>query len=98
MAGQNEDIDYTTAPDFATPEDESKPDEDQPNKSVLYEVAKEIARDIKIYNSLDGIGLPANATPQDKIAAFDQMAINKGLALNLQKYKLMIDNKIKELR
>lgn len=96
MAGQTEDIPYNIS-DFATPEDEKRADEDQPNKSVLLEVSKEIANDIKKFSSLEGVGLPANATPEDKIAAFDQMAINKGLALHLEKYKLMIDSKIREL-
>lgn len=93
---ENEDIPYNVS-EFATPEDEKQPDEDQPNKSVLLEVQKELERDIAINNTFDVISLPANATPKQKIAAFDQMAIHKGLALYLDKYKTMIDNKVKEL-
>lgn len=98
MAGQNEDIPYEVS-DFATPEKEDKKvDVDQPNKSVLIEVIEELENDIATSNSFDVIEFPANAKPEDKIAAFDQMAIHKGLALHLTKYKTMIDNKIKELK
>lgn len=95
---QTEDIPYE-APDFVTPEPEKTTDDvDQPNKSILVEVSKELARDIEIQTSFDSLHLPQNATPEQKIAAFDEMAIHKGLAVHLQKYKLMIDNKLKELR
>lgn len=98
MADPTEDIDYTVS-DFATPDPEptKSSDPDQPNKSVLIELSKELKKDIAENNSFTVIHLPVNATPEQKIAAFDEMAIHKGLALHLQKYKLMIDNKIKEL-
>lgn len=98
MTEPTEDIPYT-APDFATPDEEQPKgaDVDQPNKSVLVEVSKEMAKDISDNRSFDIINLPANATPEQKIAAFDDMAIHKGLAIHLKKYKIMIDNKIKEL-
>ncbi len=93
---QTEDIPYSVS-EFATPDDEKTPDEDQPNKSVLLEVMEELQKDIAIHNTFDVISLPANATNAEKIAAFDEMAIHKGLALHLNKYRQMIDNKIKEL-
>lgn len=92
-----EDIDYTVS-DFATPEKESRvPDPDQEKKSVLIEILEELEKDIATNTSFDSITLPANATPAQKIAAFDDMAIHKGLALHLKKYQLMISNKLKEL-
>lgn len=94
---QTEDIPYEVS-DFATPEPEKKTDDiDQPNKSVLVELVEELEKDIAANKSFDVINLPANATPEQKVAAFDDMAIHKGLALHLQKYKLMIEGKIKEL-
>lgn len=98
MTEPTEDIDYTVD-EFATPDPEPKKgaDVDQPNKSVLKEVSRELAIDIATQKSFESIELPVNAKPEDKIAAYDQIAIHKGLALHLQKYKLMIDNKLKEL-
>lgn len=94
---QNEDIPYQVD-DFATEDTTPKgADPDQPNKSVLVQISKEMARDIAEQNSFDSIHLPANATPEQKIAAFDEMAIHKGLVVHLNKYKTMIDNKLKEL-
>lgn len=95
---QTEDIPYEVS-DFATPEPEKKVDDvDQPNKSVLIEVLKEIESDIIAQNTFSSISLPQNATPEQKIAVFDEIAIHKGLAVHLEKYKLMIENKVKELR
>lgn len=92
----NEDIDYNHVVDTAVEKDKSE-DPDQGNKSVLKEVQKELARDIATFRSFDSVELPANAKPEEKIAAFDQIAINKGLALHLEKYKSMINNKLEEL-
>lgn len=97
MAEPTEDIPYEVS-DFATPEPEKKAEDvDRPNKSVLEEVSKELENDIKTQKSFDSVNLPANATPEQKIAIFDEIAIHKGLAVHLEKYKAMIDNKIKEL-
>jgi len=100
MVEPTEDIPYEVD-DFATPDKEDKrpdPDSGRKRKSVLKELSEELEHDIAVNNSFDVIQLPANAKPEDKIAAFDQMAIHKGLALHLQKYKTMIDNKLKELK
>lgn len=99
MTEPTEDIDYTSVEDFAIADDErpKTEDSDQGNKSVLVQVSDEMAKDIADNNSFDVINLPANATQEQKVAAFDDMAIHKGLALYLKKYKLMIDNKLKEL-
>lgn len=93
-----EDVPYEVS-DFATPDKETPKgaDPDQPNKTVLKQVSKELEYDIAANKSFDVIHLPANATPEQKIAAFDDMAIHKGLAMHLEKYKVMIDNKLKEL-
>lgn len=95
---ETEDIPYNVD-EFATPEKEQPKgaDVDQPIKSILKEVSEEIANDIATQNSFSSIELPVNAKPEDKIAAYDQIAIHKGLALHLNKYKVMIDNKLKEL-
>lgn len=97
MTEPTEDVPYQVD-EFAT-EDEptNTPDVDQANKSVLVEVSEELEFDIAENNSFTVINVPANATPEQKIAAFDDIAIHKGLALHLKKYKIMIDTKIKEL-
>lgn len=93
-----EDVPYGVD-EFATPDKEptKAADIDQPRISVLKKLSKELEVDIAANNSFDVINLPMNAKPEDKIAAFDEMAIHKGLALHLQKYKIMIDSKLKEL-
>lgn len=99
MAEPTEDIDYTSVDGFALADDDTPKgaDVDQPNKSVLITLSKELQRDIATNNTFDVINTPANATPEQKVAAFDDIAIHKGLALHLKKYKVMIDNKVKEL-
>jgi hypothetical protein len=93
-----EDVPYST-PDFATPEDEKKTDDvDQPNKSVIKEVLEEIENDIGHEGSFTSLNTPANATVEEKIAAYDEIAIHKGVALYLEKYKIMLENKLKELK
>ena len=96
--GQNEDIPYTSVDDFASSEpDNKRTDIDQANKSVLVQLSKDIGEDIKASNSFTVINLPANATRDQKVAAFDEMAIHKGLAMHLARYKQLVDDKIKEL-
>jgi len=96
--GQNEDIPYEVS-EHATPDPEDKTDDvDQPNRSVLEELSEVIAKDIADHNSFDVVNLPANATPEQKIAVFDEIAIHKGLAMNLRKYKSIVDEKVKELK
>lgn len=96
---QTEDVDYSTVDEFATPDDDNKSvDPDQPNKSILIQLSKDIARDIKAHSGFDILNLPINATPEQKIAVFNEIAIHKGVAMNLKKYQSMINNKIKELK
>lgn len=103
MTPEDED-DFNTDPDYlvsdhavADDDRDKAADPDQPNKSILHKVSQELAKDIETHNSFDSLNLPANATAEQKIAAYDEIAIHKGLALHLQKYKYMIDDKIKEL-
>lgn len=93
---ETEDVPYSVS-EFATPEDEKQPDEDQPNKSVLVEMQKYLREAIAEHNTFDVVNLPDNATKEEKVAAFDMMAIHKGLVMHLRTVKTMIDNKIKEL-
>lgn len=97
MADPTEDIDYQ-APDFATPDKEAKtPDEDQAYKGVIKEVLEEVKHDIKQEGSFTSLNTPANATVEEKVAAYDEIAIHKGVALYLNKYKVMLEDKLKEL-
>lgn len=97
MAEPTEDIPYIVS-DFATAKEEDRtPDPDQEKKSILTELSEELAHDIAQHNSFEVLQIPASATAEQKIATFDEIAIHKGLALYLKKYKLMVDNKLKEL-
>jgi hypothetical protein len=84
---------------FAIPEEEPRtPDPDKRRKSILVQVSKELQHDIDTHNSFDSLQLPANATPEQKVALYDEIAIHKGLALHLKKYKSLIDGKLKEIK
>ena len=87
-----EDIPYSVS-DFATPEKEKEPDEDQPNKSVLREVQKYLKEAIAEHNTLDVIDL-AEAS---KMTPTQQIAVHKLVIHHLRSVKTEIDNKIKEL-
>jgi len=92
-----EDITGDVDPFAIEDEPDRTPDPDQAKKSVLEAVVKELEEDIAVHSSFDVINLPANATPEQKVGAYDEIAIHKGLALHLKKYKIMINNKLKEL-
>lgn len=89
---ETEDIPYS-APEFATPEKENEPDEDQPNKSVLLEVQKYLLDAIGEHNSFDVIDL----TEQAKMTTTQQIAVHKSVVHHLRAVKTEVDNKIKEL-
>lgn len=87
-----EDIPYI-APDFATPDDEKTPDEDQPNKSVLLEVEKYLEDAITEHSSFDVIDLTESA----KMTPTQQIAVHKLVCSHLRSVKTEVSNKIKEL-
>ena len=89
---ETEDIPYAVS-EFATPEDEKEPDEDQPNKSILLEVQKYLAEAIEEHNSMDVIDL----TEASKMNPTQQIAVHKLVVNHLRAIKTVVDNKIKEL-
>ena len=91
---ENEDLDYIHTPDFATPEDEKQPDEDQPYKGVLVEVKKYLNDSIVEHNSFDVIDLTESA----KMTPTQQIAVHKSVVHHLKYIKNEINNKIKELK
>lgn len=95
---ENEDIDYRVN-DFAVAEPERAvtTDDDSANNTLI-RLRKDIEADIREHNSFDVLNLPANATDEQKIAVFNEIAIHKGLALKLQAYKETITNAIKEIK
>lgn len=88
----HEDVPYNVS-DFATPEPEKQPDEDQPNKSVLLEVQKYLKEAIIGHNTLDVIDL----TEADKMNPTQQVAVHKLVVNHLRSIKRLVDDKIKEL-
>ncbi len=93
MAGQNEDIPYV-APDFATAEDDKKPDPDQPNKSVLEEAVKYLDQQIKIHNSLDLV----EPNAEQIMTCQQQVAVQKQVVAHLRSVRSDINGKVKELK
>lgn len=91
--GPTEDIPYNVS-DFATPEQEKRTDEDQPNKSVLLEIQQYLAEAIDEHNSFDVIDL----TEQAKMTPTQQIAVHKTVCHHLKTVKTVVDNKIKELQ
>ncbi len=92
MAEPTEDVSYN-APEFATPESEKEPDEDQVYKGVLVEIQKYLGDAIKEHNSLDVIDLTESA----KLTPGQQIAVAKQVVNHLRSVKTEVDNKIKEL-
>jgi hypothetical protein len=88
----NEDIPYTSIDDFAVVE-KKEVDPDQPNASVVKDVAKYLEEVIKEHNSLDLIDL----TEQAKMTPTQQIAVHRYVLGHLRNIKAEIDNKIKEL-
>jgi len=89
---QTEDVPYT-APEFATPEDEKEPDEDQAYRGVLLEVQRYLNEAIAEHNSFDVIDL----TEQAKMTPTQQIAVHKQVVHHLNSVKTEVDNKLKEL-
>lgn len=92
-----EDIPYGVS-DYAMTKEEVAPDVDRPNKSVLLKVQKYLEQQIERSLSIDALSLPHNATDEEKVAAFNEIAIHKGVAMHLRNIKSTIDNKVKELK
>lgn len=103
----NEDEDYLISDevdDFAY-EDENADDaglglvgdeELSAETKVIQEIREYLKTAIKEHNTFDVIELQNNATPEQKIAAFDMMAIHKGLIMHLRNVQTIINNKVKE--
>lgn len=89
---QDEDIPYS-APEFATPEPENEPDEDQAYRGVLLDVQKYLAEAIDEHNSFDVIDLTESA----KMTPTQQIAMQKSVVHHLKHVKTEVDNKLKEL-
>ena len=92
MAEPTEDVPYS-APEFATPEPENEPDEDQAYKGVLLQVQKYLDEAIAEHNSLDVIDLAETA----KLNPGQQIAVAKQVVHHLRSVKTEVDNKLKEL-
>lgn len=105
MPGLQEDEDYLMSDglvdDFAV-EDDTNPDagvadEDQTAETkVIQEIRAYLKTAIAEHNTFDVIELANNATPEQKIAAFDMMAIHKGLIMHLRNVQTIINNKVRE--
>lgn len=98
-----EDEDYLISgevDDFAIEDDEGLSGiagEDQTAETkVIQEIRTYLKTAIAEHNTFDVIELQNNATPEQKIAAFDMMAIHKGLIMHLRNVQAIINSKVRE--
>jgi hypothetical protein len=94
---QNEDIPYNIS-DHAiedAPTDTSEVELSAENKLVK-RIRAYLKKSISDAKSVDALNLPANATLEQKIAAFDEIAIHKGVAMHLRNIEEIINNIVKE--
>lgn len=95
----NEDLMEGDVPSHALPDDHvDTSDSDQVNKSVLIEVIEEMEQDIAALKTTDALLLPKNASDEDKINAYNDMALHHLAAAYLDKYKLKLKTKVEELK
>ena len=72
-------------------------DEEQSAETkVIQEIRAYLKTAITEHNTLDVLELPNNATPEQKAASFDMIAIHKGVIMHLRNIQTIINNKIRE--
>lgn len=89
---ETEDVDYTVS-DFATPEKEDEPDEDQAYKGVLLSVQQYLDDAITEHNTFDVIDL----NQPGKMNPTQQIAVHKLVVNHLRSVRSIVNNKLKEL-
>lgn len=89
---ETEDVPYN-APEFATPEKENEPDEDQVNKGVLLEIQKYLDEQIAKHNSLDVIKPDA----ENLMTSQQQVVVHQEVVTHLRNVRTTISDKLKEL-
>lgn len=95
---QTEDIEYNSVDEFAIADEEKEADEEEQttDTQMIKAVRKYLREEIIKSNTLDVLNLPQNATVSDKIAAYNEAAIHKGLVMHLRNLQQEINNIIKE--
>lgn len=94
---QTEDIPYEVD-EFALEDTtlESDPEDQTAETTLIRKIRSYLKTEIQKSTTFDVINLPANATPEQKIAAFDEMAIHKGVAMHLRNVQQIINDMVKE--
>ena len=91
---QTEDIDNEVS-DFAIPDDDNTtPDPDQNNKSVLIKVSKYLEEKIIEHNSFDAIVPEA----ENIMSTQQQVQMHKNVVIHLRNIKSEIDTKVERLK
>jgi hypothetical protein len=94
---QNEDIPYNVS-DHAI--EDVVTDDGDAELSAEVKLVKKIRAYLKKAigksESTTVLNLPTNATPEQKIAVFDEIAIHKGVAMHLRNVEEIINNMVKE--
>jgi hypothetical protein len=84
---------------FALVDEERIEEEDKklnPQNSLIKELRAYCKKAIAEHNSFDVLSLPQNATPEQKVAVFDEMFNHKGLVHHLRQIESIINDKVKE--
>lgn len=71
-------------------------DEQSVETKVIQEIREYLKTAKAEHNTFDVLDLPNNATTEQKIAAFDMMAIHKGVTMHLRNIETIINNKVRE--
>ena len=107
MPGRETEDDYLisdTVDEFAVADKEAlddEPDEFDTEQVVNVRTIQEILaycdEEIAKSNSFDVLNIPQNATDEQKIAVFNELAIHKGVVMHLRNIKAIITDKAREI-
>lgn len=101
----NEYLVSSTVDEFAVADEEALDDDEVDeletdqviNASIIKEIQEYCATEVAKGNSFDVLNIPQNATDEQRLAVFNEMAIHKGVVMHLRNIQTIITNKIKEI-
>lgn len=106
MTVPTEDDDYLISgavDEFAIADEEALDDEDGEfdteqvvNSGIIKEIQQYCTDEIASGNTFDILNIPQNATDEQKLAVFNEIAIHKGVTMHLRNIQTIITNKVKE--
>lgn len=67
-----------------------------PESALVQELRAYLDKALAEHNSFDVLHIPQNATPEDKVAVFDEMFNHKGMVHHIRQLQQIINNRVKE--